>query len=465
MLLSGLLTWNRGRNLFLPAHSRGMALPDDIKKLLLRRPGIWDLPELPDFGGPLLANGAVAESQSSSALDMGVKKGWYGVNGATGLLQAGLLSIAQPGKAVLVPRNVHRSIIYACALGNLTPVFYDLPFLIDRGHYLPPDSSWIENILNSIKQIEDEIVAAVLVNPFYQGYSIDLNTFIRKLHENSLPVLVDEAHGTHFSAGLDELPKSALSCGADLVVHSLHKSAGGLAQTAAIWLQGDLVDPVVVERSIACTQTSSPSSLLLASCESALRDLRSLKGKKKLEMRVSKGREIFNELQKKGVPLLSNQDPLKLILHTAKAGINGIDADNWMISRGIIAELPEPGCLTFSLGLASHRGLVNDICKNWEALLSSKLERETLPSSFSKPPFSLLMRPLLSCANAWRSNFQELPIEQAVGRISADLISPYPPGIPMIIPGQLLDALTVDWLMSQCKVWSKEIPLNIKVIT
>ena len=464
MLLSSLLSWNRGRSLFLPAHSRGMALPEDIKKLLRSRPGIWDLPELPDFGGPLISNGAVAESQKNSSLAMGVKKGWYGVNGATGLLQAGLLSIARPGKAVLVPRNVHRSIIYACALGDLTPVFFDLPFMVDRGHYLPPDSNWLRNLFNSINQVEDEIVAAVIVNPFYQGYSFDIEPFVREFHKKSLPVLVDEAHGTHFSVGLDGMPKSALSSGADLVVHSLHKSAGGLSQTAAIWLQGDLVDPYCVERSLAWTQTSSPSSLLLASCESAIQDLRSPAGKKKLQVCVNNAKETFNQLLEKGLPLLNNQDPLKLILHTSKAGFNGLHADKWMMSSGIIPELPEPGCITFSFGLALHKGVAIDICKSWQGLLASDLDRSTLPSFF-KPPFSLLMKPKIACVNAWRCESQKLPISDCIGRISAELISPYPPGVPMIIPGQFLDVKTVKWLLNQSKVWSEEIPLKIRVIT
>lgn len=464
MLLSSLLTGYRGRSLFLPAHSRGEGLPDDIKNLLRKRPGVWDLPELPDLGGPLVSNGAVAESQKTSALEMGVKKCWYGVNGATGLLQAGLLSIASPGEAVLIPRNVHRSIIYACALGEITPVFFDLPFMADRGHYLPPDSTWIDKVLNSIEEIDEQIVAAVLVNPFYQGYSIDIEPYVNLFHQLNFPVLVDEAHGTHFSAGIDSLPKSALSTGADLVVHSLHKSAGGLAQTAVIWLQGGIIDPIVVERSLSWTQTSSPSALLLASCESALRELRSPLGIKRLSSCVSRAKETFLELKRKGLPLLPNQDPLKLILHTAQAGINGLEADKWMISKGITPELPEPGCITFSLGLTTHRGLISDLSKTWELLLDSDHSREIFPL-FPDPPFSLLMKPSIECRKAWRSHSEKLSLDKAVGRVSAELISPYPPGVPMIIPGQLLDERTINWLIRQRSLWDQEIPLEIRVIT
>ena len=140
------LTRNHGRTLFLPAHGRGFALPKDIRKLLQNRAGIWDLPELPDLGSPFDSQGAIARSQEIAADEAGVFKAWYGVNGATGLLQAALLAIARPGQAVLMPRNVHCSLIHACILGDLRPVLFDLPFLPEAGHFLPPDRDCFQNI-------------------------------------------------------------------------------------------------------------------------------------------------------------------------------------------------------------------------------------------------------------------------------------------------------------------------------
>ena len=103
-----------------------------------------DLPELPQIGGPLESEGAVADSQRESAATMGVERAWYGVNGATGLLQAALLALVSPGQAVLMPRNVHRSLIQACVLGDITPVLFDVPFLADRGQAAPPDRGWLD---------------------------------------------------------------------------------------------------------------------------------------------------------------------------------------------------------------------------------------------------------------------------------------------------------------------------------
>ena len=465
MGIADLLTFDRGKSLFLPAHGRGVALPKKVKQLLEKRAGVWDLPELPGLGGPLIADGAVSVSQQRSALEVGAERGWYGVNGATGLLQAALFSMARPGQAVLMPRNAHCSLIQACAMSNVTPVLYDLPFLADRGHVGSADDCWIQEVLETLPISGVDISAAVLINPTYHGYSSDLSTLVKKFHDFGWPVLVDEAHGAHFARGSDiGLPPSGLSVGADLTVHSLHKSATGLVQTAVIWLQGDLIDPIAVERSIRWLQTSSPSALLLASCESALREWICPLGQRKLKARVEDARDIAFRLREKGVPFLSNQDPLRLILHSASKGISGFDADTFLMNRGIVGELPEPGCLTFCLGLAPQRGLIGLLKKGWDALLNAYPERDAL-KPFVAPPFPKLAVPFMPCGSAWRSKVEILQVYDSVGRVSAEMICPYPPGIPMVIPGEILDQKRVEWLLQQQQLWPDHIPSKLRVVS
>ncbi len=464
MGLINLLTGNKSENLFLPAHGRGNALPEILRDLLKLRPGIWDLPELFEIGGPLISEGAIAESQKSSASEIGVDRCWYGVNGATGLLQSSLLALARPGQAVLMPRNIHKSCIQACLFGGLIPLLFDIPFLCDRGHASVFDRKWLQRVFTKAKELEEDLAAVVLVNPTYQGYSADMESLIKEIHSHSLPVLVDEAHGSYLISQIrPDLPKSALTFGADLVVHSLHKSAPGLVQSAVLWSQGEMVDPYKIERSIDLLQTSSPSSLLLASCESSIKELTRSKGKRKLISRIEEAESISSFLVASGVPLLKNSDPLKIILHTSRYGLSGIEVDKEFIKQRMIGELAEPGTLTFCLGFSSHKGLGKRFVRIWNEILKSSFSQKKL-SLFSRPPFCIVSKPFMQ-SSSWGSDFEKVKLKDSVGRISVEMVCPYPPGIPLLVPGEILDESRVNWLIEQRSFWPEQIPDFVRVIS
>jgi arginine/lysine/ornithine decarboxylase len=464
MALLPLLKKRLGRTLFLPAHGRGQALPEEFKRLLRQRAGVWDLPELAEIGGPLEPEGAVGESQRNSAAAMGADHCWYGVNGATGLLQAALLAMAQPGDAVLMPRNVHRSLIQACVLGDIEPLLYNVPYQTKQGHSAPPNLAWIKKVLADLPNHQRKIKAAVLVHPTYQGYANDPSDIIHALHEQGFSVLVDEAHGSHLAAAIDlDLPPSSLHCGADLVVHSLHKSAAGLAQTAVLWLKGKRVDRERIERCLGWVQTTSPSALLLASCESALKQLSNPRDKRNLADRINEARLIQSRLIQSGVPLIETQDPLRIVLHTGSAGISGIDADAWFMQNGLIAELPEPGTLTFCLGLSKHRNLHSKMSRAWKKLIQSN-QNQSAQKDFATPPLPLLAKPDVKLSKAWNAPSKVLTFEQSEGEVASELVCPYPPGIPLLIPGERVDHARALWLAEQSQLWSDVLPNGIKVM-
>ena len=465
MGLITLLSGGCSANLFLPAHGRGKALPANLRNLLKLRPGVWDLPELFEIGGPLICEGAIAESQKCSASKVGVDRCWYGVNGATGLLQSALLALARPGQAVLMPRNIHKSCIQACMFGGLIPILFDIPFLSDRGHASTFDRKWLSRVFRKAKELEEDIAAVVLVNPTYQGYSADMESLIREIHSHSLPVLVDEAHGAYLISQIrSDLPKSSISFGADLVVHSLHKSAPGLVQSAVLWSQGDKVDPFKIERSIELLQTSSPSALLLASCESSIKELTESRGQKKLISRIEDAESFSGFLINHEVPLLKNNDPLRIILHTSKFGLSGIEVDKKFIKKRIIGELAEPGTLTFCLGFSSHKGLEKRFVRIWHEILKSSFMQQN-SFLFTRPPFKIVSKPCMPCSFYWGSNFEEVNLKDSIGRISVEMVCPYPPGIPLLVPGEVLDEARVDWLMKQRCFWPDQIPNFVRVIS
>tara|TARA_Y100001968_G_scaffold99292_1_gene89311 strand:+ start:5867 stop:7267 length:1401 start_codon:yes stop_codon:yes gene_type:complete len=466
MGLITLLSGNRSANLFLPAHGRGKALPKKLKNLLKLSPGVWDLPELFEIGGPLIQQGAISESQKSFANEIGVERCWYGVNGATGLLQSSLLAMARPGEAILMPRNIHKSCIQACLFGSITPVLFDVPYLTDRGHAFTFDRKWLRQVFQKAYELQEKLAGVVLVNPTYHGYSADMESLVKEVHRHSLPVLVDEAHGAYFLSQIrPDLPKSALSFGADLVVHSLHKSAPGLVQSAVLWAQGRKIDPFKIERSVDLLQTSSPSSLILASCESSLNEIFGRKGKKKLISCIDEAESFSEFLIRNGVPLLPNNDPLRIILHTSKYGLSGIDVDKKFIKKRIIAELPEPGTLTFCLGFSTHeKGLKKRFVRVWNKILESSKTKNDF-SSFQKPPFEIVSKPSISGPFYWGSNFERIKLKDSIGMISAEMVCPYPPGIPLLVPGEILDEARVQWLIRQRYIWPEQIPDFVRVVS
>ncbi|MBD73877.1 MAG: decarboxylase [Rickettsiales bacterium] len=451
MSISSFLKKQFLKSLFFPAHNRGKALPKKLKKVLKNYPGSWDLPELPEIGSPLSEKGLIAESQRSIAAKFNAKSCFFGVNGASGLIQAGIITLANPGECILMPRNVHISVIKACALQNIIPIFFDLEFSPDTGHYKPITKKWFKKVLNTINLEKEKIGGVILVNPYYQGYSTKIDSLIEICHKNDLPVLVDEAHGTYFLFCENiNLPKSAQRSNADLVVHSLHKSLNGLTQTALLWHNGNLVDENKLIKNISLFQTTSPNSLLLSSCEESLQDWLNKESLLNYQKRILEAKVIFKKLIQKKIPLVETQDPLKIILNTSKIGIDGFTADKFFYKNGLIAELPELMTLTFCLGFSEQKDFIFLFEKLWNKLvLNSKKYRNPKSLKAIKPPFKLVETPEIDIGFAWRSKTTLVPFSESIGKISGDIVCPYPPGIPLVVPGERIKASRYNWIKMQ----------------
>ena len=232
-----------------------------------------------------------------------------------------------------------------------------------------------------------------------------------------------------------------------MVVNSLHKSLNGLTQTAVLWYRGDRIEEGKLTKSINLLQTTSPSSLLLSSCEESLLDWMDKESLKKYQKRISYAKTIFEKLTLKKIPLVETQDPLKIILNTSKIGIDGFTADKFFYKNGLIAELPELMTLTFCLGFSSQRNFVYIFEKLWNKLQKQSKQFNVL--KVIKPPFEPLETPEFPIGIAWRSRTKCIPFSESLGKISGDIICPYPPGIPLIVPGEKIDKNRINWIESQ----------------
>ena len=439
--------------LHLPAHGRGRGLAPSLIRLLRQPPGSWDLPELPELGGPLEADGAVAVSQRRCAALLDAEDCWFGVNGASGLLQAALLGLCPPGSRVLLPRTLHRSLLHGCLLGQLEPLLFDLPFDASSGLWLPPTQEGLAAVLAAVAADGQPPPAAlVLVDPSYQGQRAPLASLVALAHQAGLPVLVDQAHGGG----------EALASGADLVVISLQKASGGLAQAAALLGQGPRYDRSALERALLWLQTSSPSALLLASAAAAIEHRASAAGRRRRQRAESIGEALRQRLLAEGFSLLPPADPLRLVLLTGPLGLSGLEADDWLLQRGVIAELPEPGALTFCLGLVPPPRLLQRLPRRLMAMRDA-LSRPPLPP-FCRAPLPLVAAPSLPLGVAWRAASESVPLGQCADRVAAEPICPYPPGIPMLIPGERIDSARAGWLQEQQPLWPGQIADTVRVV-
>ena len=442
--------------LHLPAHGRGRGFPPALAKLLAGPLGHLDLPELPSLGGPLLPHGAVAEAQQATAQLWGSRRCWFGVNGSTGLLQAALLGALRPGQRLLCPRNLHRSVLHGAVLAGLEPIYYSLPFSRQWGLSLPVDVAWFQEVLAALAARNRSVDLVLLVNPTYQGLSAPLTPLVRLCHDQDLPVLVDEAHGSHFR-GHAALPRDALAAGADLVVHSAHKSLPGLTQTAVLHSSGARIPPDALEPALLLVQTSSPSMLLLAATElAAAWPHQQPQAGCLLSRAMDRWNRWRQQLTRAGWRVSPSDDPLRLRICAPAGGPDGLALDEHLLRLGIGGELPEPAGLTFYLGLQPPRQALARLQNALAPLRRSPLHPpDFAPNDVQPPPTPLLACSAVPPRVTWFGPTKRLPLKEAVGHVAAEAVTPYPPGIPLLLPGERLDEERCAWLVRYRHFWQR----------
>lgn len=379
----------------------------------------------------------IKEAQAVAADAFGAENSIFIVNGATGAVQAMVMSVCKSGDKIILPRNVHRSAINALVVCGAVPVYVDPGVNNDLGIPLGMTVSAVERAI-----LANPDAKAVLVNnPTYYGICSDLKSITELAHSHGMKVLCDEAHGTHFYFG-EGLPPSGMSCGADMAAVSVHKTGGSLTQSALLLL-GKGVDPDYVRQIINLTQTTSASYLLMASLDLARQNL-ALNGKEfyaktvefadyaRKEINAIGGYYAFGKELCDGGAFFAF-DSTKLSVHTRAMGLAGIEVyDILRDEYGIQIEFGDIGNI-----LAIITG--GDRALEIERLLGALSEIKRL---YGKSPVGLYdheyINPIveMSPQQAFYAEQETLPTEQTAGRICSEFVMCYPPGIPILAPGE-----------------------------
>ncbi|QYR21695.1 aminotransferase class I/II-fold pyridoxal phosphate-dependent enzyme [Paenibacillus sp. sptzw28] len=402
-----------------------------------------------------MPTGVIAEAEELAAQTFGAEKTYFLVGGSTAGNIAMLLATCNPEDIIIVQRNVHKSILNGLSLSGARAVFVASQRSSEIGMNGIPSLPDIEEALG----MYPEARAVLISNPSYYGVSIDLRPYAELVHKHGIPLLVDEAHGAHY--GLHpELPRSALQAGADVVVQSTHKTLPALTLGAMLHTQGARIDRDALRHSLAIVQSSSPSYPIMASLDIARamidkfgyslfeKGLTAAEHLKKWIMESATFLEISGGL--KNTHINGVTDPLRLVIKHRKGILSGFELQRRLEQYGCWTEMADPLHVVILIGLAPTD---EDIEKLKLALTAISKEHLTNPLALNSQNLSIghkyqrISKPVqLPRRNIQKSASEMVRPCNAAGRKSAEAVIPYPPGIPILYPGETVMPDTVSYI-------------------
>ena len=423
-----------------PGHKRGRGNPELTEFLGQQCVGV-DVNSMKPLDNLCHPISVIKEAEELAADAFGAAHAFLMVGGTTSAVQSMVLSACKRGDEIILPRNVHRSVINALVLNGAIPVYVNPEVDKKLGIALGMKR---EQVAKAIKE-HPNAVAVLVNNPTYYGICSDLKAIVKMAHEAGMLCLADEAHGTHFYFG-DNLPISAMAAGADMAAVSMHKSGGSLTQSSFL-LAGKNVNVGYVRQIINLTQTTSGSYLLMSSLDISRRNL------------ALHGREIFEKVKKLaeyardeinaigdyyayGKELIDGNavydfDPTKLSVHTLDVGLPGIQVYDLLRDEyDIQIEFGDLGNILAYLS-------IGDRFQEVERLVSALAE---IRRRFKADPSGLMTQEYIdpevvaSPQEAFYASKKSLPIMETEGYICSEFVMCYPPGIPILAPGERITA-------------------------
>lgn len=429
-----------------PGHKRGRGNPE-LVNLLGEKCVSLDVNSMKPLDDLCHPSSVIREAEDLAAEAFGAANSFFMVGGTTSAVQSMIFSVCKDGDKIIMPRNVHKSAINALVLCGAVPVYVNPEVETNLGISLGMEPSKLEQAVKD----NPDAVAVLVNNPTYYGICSDLRTIVKLAHEHNMKVLVDEAHGTHFSFS-EELPVSAMEAGADMSAASMHKSGGSLTQSS-ILLLNKTVNADYVRQIINLTQTTSASYLLMSSLDITRRNL-ALHGKaafKKVMHMASYARDEINslgDLYAFGKELINGTsvydfDVTKLAVYTRDLGLAGIEVyDILRDEYGIQIEFGDISNILAYVSIGDRYqdierlvGALYDIKRLYKRDKTGMLSSEYLSPKVAVPP-----------RKAFYADKVSLPIKEAEGRICTEFVMCYPPGIPILAPGELITNEIIEYV-------------------
>ena len=438
----------------MPGHKRRVAgnLPGELFQI--------DITEIEGFDNLHRPEGILLDLEQRASGLYGSEECFYLINGSTAGILAAVSSAIPKGGHILMARNCHKSAYHAVYLRNLTVSYLYPKMISDYNIYDGLTAQEVEEALER----NPEVQGVLIVSPTYEGRISEIGKIAEVVHKRGIPLIVDEAHGAHLGF-CDDFAKNSCTQGADLVIHSVHKTLPALTQTALLHVNGNLVDRGLVRRFLDIYQTSSPSYILMAGIDNAI-DYVKKEGKKDFRVFAKRFRKMCEELrcleklkilmpdplshkkayQENGYRENVHQDIGKLVISVRGSDLSGKELYDLLLHEYHLQ--PEMATETYVLAMFT-------VCDSQEAYerMTKALVAIDERIGFAEGNPTLedpVVPPLIACelAEAWDLGSRKLDLKASVGRVSAGFVELYPPGVPILVPGEIITEEIVEKIQS-----------------
>ncbi|RXZ77066.1 aminotransferase class I/II-fold pyridoxal phosphate-dependent enzyme [Paenibacillaceae bacterium] len=440
----------------IPGHKKGMGSDPEFRQFIGDNVLSIDLINIAPLDDLHQPTGVIEEAQKLAADAFGADSTYFSVQGTSGAIMTMIMTVCSPGDKIIVPRNIHKSIMSAIIFAGARPVFLSPA----RDSNLGIDHGITTNAVRRALKRHSDAKAVLVINPTYYGICADLKEIVDIVHSYDIPVLVDEAHGVliHFN---EKLPISAMQAGADMAATSVHKLGGSMTQSSVLNIKTDRINPQRVKTIISMLTTTSTSYILLGSLDTSRRTL-ALNGHKIAEEAIRLAHYARGEINKIpglycfGEEILGGEatfdyDPTKLTIHVRHLGITGYEVENWLRDHyNLEVELSDMYnilCLVTPGDTEAPINILLDALRNLSGQFHLVNEAKELIIKIPEiPQLSLTPR------DAFYAETEVIPFKESAGRIIAEFIYVYPPGIPILLPGEVISQSNIDYIIDHVEV-------------
>ncbi|WP_344522331.1 aminotransferase class I/II-fold pyridoxal phosphate-dependent enzyme [Streptomyces rectiviolaceus] len=436
-----------------PGHKQGRGADPRVRAVLGDALFGADVLAVSGLDDRTMSRGILGQAQELMADAVGAEHTFFSTCGSSLSVKAAMLSVAGPHEKLLVSRDAHKSVVSGLILAGIQPVWVDPQWDPDLHLAHPP----APEAFRSAFEEHPDARGALVTSPTPYGTCADIAAIATLCHERGVPLIVDEAWGAHLPFH-PELPTWAMDAGADVCVTSVHKMGAGLEQGSVFHLQGDLVTAQTLASRADLLDTTSPSVLIYAGLDGWRRQMVE-HGRELLDETLSRARRVRAAIEEIeglhvndrddfcGEARAFDMDPLQIFVDLSGVKFNGYDAADWMRrNHQINLHTSDHRRINAQLTYADDETTTARLLDGLRDLVAHADELPPAPEIRIPAPGDLRLQQVTLPRDAFFGEIEQIPADKAVGRTCAEMLTPYPPGIPAAVPGERLDQAVVDYL-------------------